>query len=542
MPLYQSRDPYSALAEGLGQGLAIGGNILQIKADRARQKFDQEWRQFQSHVEIAGNKNLPKEMRLSAINSMIDFKNKLNPTQTQGEHLTDLPSYSDEMFKKIKFVKDDKDKDIPEKLRIINMLAAEYADTVPHVTELIKPDIKDLERQERLGRLGTPTGRRAELAIGLRDAGDKFAVERFKDTGDYPKEDIGPPTIKTYFNKTTGDTLNVNEEDPAAVAKARSTGYVPYVAVLHGESNKQFAPQVESTYVPVGRDQYQFMSVDRVRGTTKPILRDGRPIILTEKEVLIAEGKKAQSLINPYETKFMGELGESEAKRLSALRTAAEDAISSKQIISEGLALVKQGIYTGPAANIKKNFNKWLQETGINIGGQKAANTEAFAGIMGLQVGKIIKAFGSGTGLSDADREYAQKVAGGEITLTEDSIRKLLDINDRLADFTIFEYNSQAERAKQNLENKDYFKAIEAPKIKPSSKFPLLQQFGISDLPNPGTAELALKDIIATFKQKGPTGVTDAQGEHLHHELVTRGGLTEQQFGDILDQIEKQGR
>jgi len=108
-----------------------------------------------------------------------------------------------------------------------------------------------------------------------------------------------------------------------------------------------------------------------------------------------------------------------------------------RKIIAEGMALLESGIYSGSAANIKLGFDKWLQETGVDVGGQIASNTEAFAGLMGLQVGKIIKQFGAGTGLSDADREYAEKIAGGKITLTEDSLRKLLDINRRLADFTM---------------------------------------------------------------------------------------------------------
>jgi hypothetical protein len=140
----------------------------------------------------------------------------------------------------------------------------------------------------------------------------------------------------------------------------------------------------------VGDDQFQYMSVDKVTSKTKPILKDGKPVVLTEKQVLIAEGKKAQSLINPYETRFLSELGESEGKRLTELKKSALDSVQSKRVIAEGRRLLEQGIYAGSAANVRKSLDKWLQEGNIFIGGRKAANTEAYASMMGLQVGKII--------------------------------------------------------------------------------------------------------------------------------------------------------
>ena len=41
--------------------------------------------------------------------------------------------------------------------------------------------------------------------------------------------------------------------------------------------------------------------------------------------------------------------------------------------------------------------------------------------------------FGSGTGLSDKDREYAQQMAAGEITMDEASMRWLLEAERKMA-------------------------------------------------------------------------------------------------------------
>ena len=45
---------------------------------------------------------------------------------------------------------------------------------------------------------------------------------------------------------------------------------------------------------------------------------------------------------------------------------------------------------------------------------------------MAGNVGRLIKQFGAGTGLSDADRQYAEKMAGGKITL---DVKALKDVN-----------------------------------------------------------------------------------------------------------------
>lgn len=68
---------------------------------------------------------------------------------------------------------------------------------------------------------------------------------------------------------------------------------------------------------------------------------------------------------------------------------------------------------------------------------------------MGNQVGQIIKQFGAGTGLSDADREYAEKIVGGKITLNEGAIRRLIYINEKAHKNVINRYNQMAKQAKK---------------------------------------------------------------------------------------------
>jgi hypothetical protein len=70
---------------------------------------------------------------------------------------------------------------------------------------------------------------------------------------------------------------------------------------------------------------------------------------------------------------------------------------------------------------------------------------------MAQNVGKIIKQFGAGTGLSDADRQYAEKMAGGKITLDVKALNKILDINERAARNVITRHNKDVAGIKTNI-------------------------------------------------------------------------------------------
>jgi hypothetical protein len=393
----------------------------------ARLVFEDARKQAKLDREIVADDNLPKASRLASSNNLINFQNKfVLDENSQIPNITVLPDFGKEYATKLGAI---------DKAFEKGVVTANGASKM--ITEL------NLEFQGQ-----------------------------FKTSGDQTREDIK----ETDIQRQTVQAKALGQLDPIeAGISQREIGTAQDVAAsraglleLGKKGKKEFAPQVETSNLPVPGepDKFQKVIIDRTTGESTPVLdTKGNPVFLNEKQVLISEGKKAQSLINPFETKFLGRLGSSEATRLTELRIKAVDSVSSKKIIQEGRDLIAQGIYTGSAANIKKSLDKWLQEANIFVGGRKAANTEAYASMMGLQVGKIIKQFGAGTGLSDADREYAENIVGGRVTLTEDAITRLLDINERLADFTIEEFNSQVSRAKTNLETKDYLQPVEIPQF-----------------------------------------------------------------------------
>lgn len=134
-------------------------------------------------------------------------------------------------------------------------------------------------------------------------------------------------------------------------------------------------------------------------------------------------------------------------------REDAAAAVSTIQNMQEARKMLNSGILTGKGANLFVGAKGWADTFGIAGRDTKEtlANTQAFAAQMGREVGNVIRAFGSGTGLSDADREYAQAIAGGNIELTSEALRKITDINERLARAKIKTYNDMVSRVQKDL-------------------------------------------------------------------------------------------
>jgi hypothetical protein len=147
------------------------------------------------------------------------------------------------------------------------------------------------------------------------------------------------------------------------------------------------------------------------------------------------------NIVNAGEKSFSTELNKSLAQEFTERRKSALDAVASMKSNDEALALLNKGVITGAGAEYILQLGKALQSMGVNFASDAIANTEAFVATRAQEVGRIIKLFGAGTGLSDADREFATKAAAGQITLTETSIRRILEINSRASRNIVKAYN-----------------------------------------------------------------------------------------------------
>ena len=146
-------------------------------------------------------------------------------------------------------------------------------------------------------------------------------------------------------------------------------------------------------------------------------------------------------------------LGTQQAKAIAEGRDAAMSAVTMLDTINTGRKILDSGAITGAGADFLVGLNQALKTAGIDAGmADASANSQAFAATMAGSVGQLIKQFGAGTGLSDADREYAKQMAGGKITLDEKAIRKILDINERASRNVIIAHNKSIDKAGKQAE------------------------------------------------------------------------------------------
>lgn len=188
-------------------------------------------------------------------------------------------------------------------------------------------------------------------------------------------------------------------------------------------------------------------------------------------EAFQASKRPTTTITMQQESALRKELGETQGKIVSDGYKAAEDAISTMDTINIGRDLLNKGVVTGFGADFLVNTGQALKQVGIDLNSDAAANAQTYAATLAGNVGRLIKLFGAGTGLSNADREYAEKMAGGKISLDERALRRILDINERSARNVITKHNANVDRFKAG----DEFK-IEMPPERTSTLPPRDQQ------------------------------------------------------------------
>ena len=227
---------------------------------------------------------------------------------------------------------------------------------------------------------------------------------------------------------------------------------------------------------------------DKPTDPNKPFNPDGTPNEEFQKYELErrAAGRTNFTVDTEQEKGFEKELGKGQAKELLTGRQGAVEAVEMLDTLEQGKKLLNSGAVTGFGAETIVKFGQALKLIGIDVGGDATANAQAYSANMAQNVGKIIKQFGAGTGLSDADREYAEKMAGGKITLDEKAIRKIIDINERAARNVIGRHNERAKGVKTNIPL-----AVDIPSY---ATTPQEAQSGIPDM-NAIDAELARRGL-----------------------------------------------
>lgn len=153
-----------------------------------------------------------------------------------------------------------------------------------------------------------------------------------------------------------------------------------------------------------------------------------------------------------------GGLAETQAKQYSDQYSQAQNApnlLQRAQRVKAALGPDSKAI-TGAGADWLLTGAKVAAQFGFNTG-DAAADTEGLSRDLAASTLDQIKAsgLGAGSGFSNADRDFLEKVVGGKITLEGATLRKLADLNERSALATIQKWNATASRL-----NPEYLKQL----------------------------------------------------------------------------------
>jgi hypothetical protein len=141
--------------------------------------------------------------------------------------------------------------------------------------------------------------------------------------------------------------------------------------------------------------------------------------------------------INNVQNPIMATVGE----QLKTTQTQAAAAANQLRATQEAKAALDApgGIISGYRAGDRLSMQKFASLFGVDP--TKVQNTETFRAAMKPAVLEIVKGLGSGVSISNADRTFAEKAAGGDIDLNEGSIRSILNIAEAKARYQIEQHN-----------------------------------------------------------------------------------------------------
>jgi hypothetical protein len=211
------------------------------------------------------------------------------------------------------------------------------------------------------------------------------------------------------------------------------------------------AKQLAELGLPMTRENLELL--ESAPNEVRLLKATGTPVTLRNVMELKRSGAASTTVtLPPQEKAFETGLGAGQSAQAINSQIAAQGAATILETNQTGRSILNSGAITGTGANFLVGFNNALKQAGIDAGyADAAANSQAYAAAMGANVGQLIKQFGAGTGLSDADREFAMQMAGGKITLTEQALRKILDINDKAAGKVIDTHNRKYSGVKTNI-------------------------------------------------------------------------------------------
>jgi hypothetical protein len=287
----------------------------------------------------------------------------------------------------------------------------------------------------------------------VQDARRKFVAQAQRDTSQNPSD----ANITAYKEDLMANDLFTDAEKAQMAASADRLLAMPVgersaFMASQGASASELKPTISQVNRGGQTDVLQTAPFTGAVKTLTTLADVPLPPAVLAQKMAVAEKGGVKVNLPAQEKAFEGELGKGQAKRIIDSQVAAQDAAAIIDTVRTGRDIMKSGMITGAGADFLVKFNQGLKTAGIDAGfADASANSQAFAANMAGNVGRLIKQFGAGTGLSDADREFATAMAGGKVSVDAKAINRILDINERAARNTITRHNKDVKGIKTNI-------------------------------------------------------------------------------------------
>ena len=172
----------------------------------------------------------------------------------------------------------------------------------------------------------------------------------------------------------------------------------------------------------------------------------------------LREAPSVQKIEN-IATGMADELAKMGAKTFTEAYEGAKKSAAALSTLNRSIPKL-ENMFTGAFAEQKLNIARYARALGfypskagpLNLAGlDSIVDTETYIADAGQRVADYITNLGAGTGLSDADREYALKIVGGKITADKAALARLLGTLKRYAEANIQQYKDTRKRVEKEL-------------------------------------------------------------------------------------------
>ena len=240
------------------------------------------------------------------------------------------------------------------------------------------------------------------------------------------------------------------DDDKAVEALASTAGITPTdLKAQYGDNPPSFEEMqtiVErgdkgaiKAYVPVGGGGAKMYSV-----LGNKVLIDGKWVRASDAGLTPAPQQVQTQELDGIFGKMPDDMKELVNETVSNTIKAGGEASDTLAENARAQQLIDDGIFSGLGANAKVELARLGSFFGIDT--PTLENTQAFALERAAKVADIIQAYGAGTGLSDADREFALAQAGTP-TLEVETLQRMLRIEKQVAEFQLRQASRMTDEA-----------------------------------------------------------------------------------------------